>query len=110
MEIFLPNGFDLGRSRAPMSRPARIKHLSVEAGGICYPVLRRCTGGFAVAAGDVPVLDGVVRLYEGKTLLHECLILSKEDAGEEVIFRVKQVVGFDYANTAPFDEDAQAVR
>lgn len=107
MDIFLPKGFKAGRSRASMSSPARAQRLCVEAGGVYYPVLRRWTTGFAVAGGDVPVLDGVVNLYDGATHLHECLILGKEGAGEEVIFKVKQVVGFDYAVTAQFDDDAQ---
>jgi hypothetical protein len=107
MDIFLPKGFEASRARAPMSRPARAQRLSVEADGIYYPVLRRWTTGFAVAAGDVPTLDGVVNLYEGATLLHECLILGKEEAGEDVIFKVKQAAHFDYAVSTQFDEDAQ---
>ncbi|WP_299413040.1 hypothetical protein [uncultured Sulfitobacter sp.] len=107
MDIFLPKGFEPGRARAPMSRPARTQRLCVEAGGVYYPVLRRWATGFAVAAGDAPELHGLVNLYDGATHLHECLVTGHEAAGGEMIFTVKKSSGVDYTAAAHIGDDVK---
>jgi hypothetical protein len=90
-----------------MSRPARSAVLSVVAGGITYPVLRRWATGFAVASGEVPVLEGVVDLYSGADHLRQCLITSRELHEGEQIFTVKQASGYDYAAATEGDDVAR---
>lgn len=108
MDTFLPAGFDPGRTRRAISRPARAAVLSVVAGGITYPVLRRWATGFAVACGDVPVLEGVVDLYSGATHLRQCLITSSEMHDGEQVVTVKQATGYDYAAMTEGDDVAPA--
>jgi hypothetical protein len=108
MDTFLPEGFEPGRARPAMSRPARAAQLSVEAGGIIYPVLRRWATGFAVSALDVPKLDGMVNLFEGAQHLRECLITGRELRDDEQVFTVKHATGYDYAATGDSDLGAQA--
>lgn len=95
MDVFLPAGFDAVRARAPKSRPARAQRLRVEMPGVTYPVLRRWTNGFAVAA-DASALHGVVNLYEGDTHLGQCLITGSEASGAEHIFTFKRAANLDY--------------
>lgn len=109
MDIFLPQGFEPGRTRTPMSRPARAQKLCVEAGGVYYPVLRRWATGFAAASGEVPALKGIVNLYDGATHLHQCLITGYELADGEQIFTVKRAAGVAYSMAARGDGDTQAV-
>ncbi|MGJ8595289.1 hypothetical protein [Sulfitobacter sp.] len=97
MEIFLPEGFEPGLTRPPMSRPVRAAQLTVEAGGVYYPVLRHWATGFAVRAGDVPALNGVVEMYDGPQHLGQCLITGKDQANGEIVFRVKRGFSVDYA-------------
>lgn len=108
MDIFLPKGFEPSKARAPKSRPVRVCRLGVEVDGIRYPVLRRWDAGFAVAAGDVPVLGGVVDLFDGSEHLHQCLISGHETVNDERIFRVKRAVGVDYAAAVQFEDQVQA--
>lgn len=108
MDTFLPKGFEPGRARPQMSRPAHAVQLCVEAGGVYYPVLRRWATGFAVRAGDVPMLSGVVDLYDGAEHLQKCLITGSDAANGEIVFRVKRGDGVDYAVAA--ETDAEVLR
>lgn len=105
MDSFLPKGFQAGLTRPQMSRPKRATRLCVEAGGVYYPVLRRWATGFAVQAGDVPALSGVVALYDGAEHLHQCLITAKDEVDGEIVFTVKRGSGVDYAISADFEVD-----
>lgn len=104
MDIFLPKGFEPGLTRQRMSRPMHVEHLCVDAGGVFYPVLRRWATGFAVRAGDVPALSGIVDLFDGAEHLGQCLITGKDEADGEVVFRVKRACSFDYAAAAEFGD------
>lgn len=97
MDIFLPKGFEPGLTRPRMSRPVRASHLCVEASGVYYPVLRRWASGFAVRAGDVPALSGIVEMYDGAEHLGQCLITGKEEASGEIVFTIKQGRTVNYA-------------
>ena len=110
MDVFLPKGFEPGLNRASFSEPRRQAQLSVEAGGVHYPVLRRWAAGFAVSAGDVPALDGVVDLYEGAEHLGQCLIKGRETVGEERVFTVKRAATLDYAAASEIDNAVLAAR
>lgn len=103
MDIFLPKGFQPSVDRASFSRSGRQARLSVVSNGVQYPVLRRWTAGFAVSADDVPVLDGVVDLYEGAENLGQCLIKARETVGGERIFTVKRAATLDYAAAAEIE-------
>lgn len=108
MDIFLPEGFDAGRTRRPMgSRQRERQQLWVEASGVYHPVLRRWATGFAVAADQVPMLRGVVTLYNGAEMLHQCLITDKVVSDGEVAFSIKKSVVYDYAAATEGDPSAQ---
>ncbi|KIN73970.1 hypothetical protein [Sulfitobacter guttiformis] len=102
MEVFLPKGFDPDLTRAWKSRPSRASHLCVATGGVYYPVLRRWATGFAVVAGDVPVLSGVVDLYDGAEHLHQCLIMAAIEENGEIIFTIKRGLVLDYTAVPEF--------
>ncbi len=108
MDIFLPEGFEAGRGRAPMSRPASARKLSVEAGGVQYPVLRRWATGFAAASGVAPVLKGVVSLYDGSEYLHKCLITGHEAADGQQVYSFKRAAEVDYAAQVDAEQSFQA--
>jgi hypothetical protein len=97
MDIFLPEGFEAGRARAPMSRPASSRKLSVEAEGVHYPVLRRWATGFAAAADSAPVLKGVVSLYDGSEYLHQCLITGHEGVEDQQVYSFRRAAEIDHA-------------
>ena len=110
MDVFLPKGFEPGSGKVRMSRPVRASELCVKAGSMIYPVLRRWAGGFVVSAMDVPVLEGVVDLYDGAEHLHQCLITCCEQDQGEMIFSVKQSSVMDYAVVSETGaDDAAAV-
>ena len=106
MDIFLPKGFEAGRARQSINRAARAPHLTVEAGGKYYPVLRRWATGFAVMSDEVPVLKGIVSLFDGAQHLGQCLITGSEQAGSEQIFSIKQAAQVDYAAAVEYNHAA----
>lgn len=103
MDIFLPDGFEAGRARAPKSRPSRVRQLCVEADGVRYAVSRRWAGGFVTAAQDVPTLSGLVNIFNGETHLSQCLITGHEVVGTEQIFKVKQAAPVMYGRVTQGD-------
>lgn len=107
MDVFLPKGFEPGLARPRMSRPVRAAQLCVAAGGVYYPVLRRWANGFAVRAGEVPELTGVVDLYDGVEHLHQCLITGKDVANGEIVFTVKRSSGVDYGGVPDIAADTR---
>lgn len=108
MDVFLPKGFEAGLAKPRLRRPARASNLCVKAAGVYYPVLRSWTTGFAVASVDVPVLEGLVDLYDGADHLHQCLITRCESAQGEHIFTVKRSNAVEYAAVTEHDAEAQA--
>lgn len=108
MDTFLPKGFEPGLARPGLSRSVRATQLCVVAGGVYYPVLRRWATGFAVRAGEVPELSGVVDLYDGAEHLHQCLITGKDQANGEIVFAVKRSWGVDYAVVPDIEIDARS--
>lgn len=103
MDLFLPEGFEPGLGRARPSLGRRPMPLCVVAGSVHYPVLRRWSCGFAVSATDVPVLEGVVDLFNGAEYLGQCLITGSETDGDARIYRIKQAAAVDYAAIAQSD-------
>lgn len=107
MDIFLPKGFEPGRTRRQL-RGAQVRdNLCVEASGVYYPVLRHWAAGFAVAEGQAPALRGVVSLYDGAELLHQCLITGREAAQGEVVFTIKKSSRYDYGATTEIEPSVQ---
>lgn len=96
MDIFLPKGFEAGLAQPRKSHVIGATKLSVKVGQARYPVLRRWATGFAVSAGDVPVLNGVVNLFDGSDHLHQCLITGKDNSNDEILFTIKRENTVDY--------------
>lgn len=108
MDVFLPKGFEADQVRSHATRSLRARQLRVEVEGIRYPVLRRWATGFAVSAGEVPMIEGVVSLFDGVENLGECLIVKCEKNEDEHVFTVKRAVSFNYASAAEIEGGAQA--
>lgn len=108
MDIFLPEGFEPRRSRAPKSSPARARKLSVEVGGVHYPVSRRWATGFVTTAADVPILKGLVDLYDGSQFLHQCLITGREGIDGQQVYTFKRAAGIEYTLAARTQQGGQA--
>ncbi len=108
MDVFLPKGFEAGLAKPRMRHPERASNLCVKAAGVYYPVLRSWASGFAVAGVDVPVLEGVVDLYDGADHLHQCLITRCESEKGEHIFTIKRSAAVKYAVVTEHETEAQA--
>jgi hypothetical protein len=108
MDVFLPKGFEADQVRSYATRALRTRQLRVEVEGIRYPVLRRWANGFAVSAGEVPMIEGVVSLFDGVENLGECLIVKCEKSEYENVFTVKRASSFNYVSAAEIEGGAQA--
>jgi hypothetical protein len=107
MDVFLPKGFEAGISKARATRPMGEHKLFVEVDGLRYPVVRRWPTGFAVSASDVPLLQGIVTLYDGTENLGERLITKCETDEGRHIFRTKSASNFNYAAATEFEGTTQ---
>lgn len=107
MDTFLPKGFEPGKARRHLRGSGESGNLCVEASGVYYPVLRQWTTGFA-AEGQVPALRGVVSLYDGAEMLHQCLITGREVVQGEVVFTIKKSSRYDYGATTEIEPSVQS--
>lgn len=105
MDVFLPEGFRPGLSRARAGQTHRALKGSVVAGGVQYPVLRRWARGFAVSVSDAPELHGVVDIYDGPIHLGQCLIKNSRIVDDGRIYEVKQAPVLTYSAAAESDFD-----
>lgn len=103
MDIFLPNGFQPS-ARTGLSSRTRPRACSVKAGEAVFPVLRIWDGGFAVAADLVPVLSGLVDLYDGTEHLGQYAIRRCETAMSERSFVVRRAPSVNYAAVPEMDQ------
>lgn len=96
MSEFLPESVRAELAEAQRVAARRASRLRVSDGTLDYPVLRLWSTGFAVEAAQVPVLRGLVDLYEGSRHLGQALIVTSEEEHGERRFEFKR-------NTAPVD-------
>lgn len=82
---FLPKELSEHLRMGQAARGRKRSRLRVRVGAAEYPVLRLWPDGMAVEAGAVPVLRGLVDIYDGSRHVLQCLIVASEiDAGELV--------------------------
>ncbi len=82
---FLPDAVRKGLEDARLAMLRRSGRLCVHDGDRVFRVTRLWDGGFAILAGEAPVLHGYVELYDGPRHIYQCLVVaSHEDAGERV--------------------------
>ena len=90
MTTFLPKDIQSDLDDARIARLKKTSRLRVEAGGAEYRVLHRWSTGFAVEAGVVPMLRGLVDLYDGGHHLAQCLIVAAEEEAGEMRYEFKR--------------------
>jgi len=89
-------GLELARRRA-LAKKSRLR---VQVGEKLYPVRRLWETGFSLDAEGVPLLRGLVDLYDGGRHLYQCLIIASDDEAGEMIYEFKR-------NTATTDRPAR---
>lgn len=103
MDTFLPKEFEPGRGRVRVRALKAKKQLHVKAGEVVYPVQRTWANGFAVLADNVPMLKGVVDVFDGTEHLYQCLITGSQTAHGERVFEIKRATPFEYCATTGID-------
>lgn len=91
MTTFLPKDVQAGLDAARRATGRRRNRLAVEADGQRYPVLRMWEKGFAVDIATVPMLRGLVDLYDGAHHLKRCLIVAASQEAFEMQYEFKQM-------------------
>ena len=101
MTTFLPKDIQNDLDAARIAGLKKASRLRVEAGDQQYRVLHRWATGFAVEAGVVPMLRGLVDLYDGATHLAQCLIIAAEEEAGEMRYEFKRAT--EAHDKAPLD-------
>lgn len=109
MTDMLPESVRAELSAALAAKAARKSRLRISDGTRTWPVLRRWSQGFAMAAEDAPHLRGLVDLYDGSRHLGQCLVVAASEEDGEMRFEFKrslaagdqQPLDFERAEDAP---------
>ena len=88
-----------GLRAAHLEQRRKSTRLRVAVGQEYWPIHRSWDGGFAVEAGTVPPLRGLVDIYEGPRHLYQALIVASELHGDVMRYEFKR-------NTAAADRAA----
>jgi hypothetical protein len=90
MSEFLPKEVLAGLEEARRRDLRKRSRLRVHAGQDVYPVLRFWDDGFALDAGQVSHLRGLVDIYDGSRHLYQCLIIASDVEAGELICEMKR--------------------
>ncbi len=90
MEAYYSKEVMDGLKRADALAQRKKSRLRVQAGDEIYRVLRSWDDGFAVEAGTVPELRGLVDLYDGGRHLSQCLIVHSDVDGDVRTYEFKR--------------------
>ncbi|MBT9384722.1 hypothetical protein KM176_12710 [Pseudooceanicola sp. CBS1P-1] len=108
MTEILPEAIAAEILRARREAERKASRLRVAVDGKRYTVLRRWDGGFAVEAGVVPPLRGMVELLEGTRLIATCLIIASEEEDGEMRYEFKRSTPVRDAAPLDFQKDDDA--
>lgn len=90
MSEFLPKEVRAGLDEARRRALRRRSRLRVLTGDATYPILRLSDSGFALEAGEVAQLRGLVDVYDGARHLWQCLIIASGVVDGELICTMKR--------------------
>jgi hypothetical protein len=106
MTEFLPRDLqdqlDAARRQTRRRRATRVVHAGDEA----FPILDYSDTGFAVDAGDVPRLRGLIDIYDGARHLARALIVASAREGDLMRYEFKRNTAA--ASSAPVDFERTA--
>jgi len=91
MQSFLPPEIQAGLDAARKHAWKKSRRLRVRAGEDTFRVLKTWDDGFALERAVVETLRGRVDLYDGATLLSQCLIVASEEDGDMMRFEYKRM-------------------
>ena len=98
MSEFLPKEVREGLEEARKRDLRRKSRLRVLAGEEIYPILRFWDEGFALDAGQVQHLRGLVDIFDGIRHLYQCLIVASDvEAGELICVMKRSTAALDKA-------------
>lgn len=101
MTTYLPKNIRDDLDAARIAGLKKASRLRVQAGDEYFRVLRLWRDGFAVEAGTVPRLRGLVDLYDGSRHLYQCLIVCSEEERGEMVYEFKR--NTEATDRAPLD-------
>lgn len=101
MSDFLPKEVMDGLRAAHLEQRRKSTRLRVAVGQEYWPIHRSWDGGFAVEAGTVPPLRGLVDIHSAGKHLYQCLIVASELEGDEMRYEFKR--NTQATDTAPLD-------
>ena len=90
MSTYMPKEVREGLEAARIAGLKKASRLRVHTGGDVFPVLSFRESGFSVDAADVPMLRGLVDLYDGAIHVAQCLIVASEQDGGEMRYEFKR--------------------
>lgn len=90
MSEFLPREVREGLEQARKADLRKKSRLTVEAGGVRYPVLRFWSTGFSLEAADAPHLRGLVDIFDRGQHLYQALIVASAEEDGEIAFEFKR--------------------
>ena len=90
MSTFVSKEVQDGLDAARLAAMKKASRLRVQIGDNYYPVLSLKEDGFSVEADSVPVLRGLVDLYDGGHHLYQCLIIASEEERGEMRYDFKR--------------------
>ncbi|MCM2563076.1 hypothetical protein M8756_13130 [Lutimaribacter sp. EGI FJ00015] len=91
MSTFLPKDVQAGLDAARRQAARKRNRLRVEVDGTRHPVLRTWDNGFSVDPEQVPLLRGLVDLYDGAVHLRRCLIVAAAEEDGETRYDYKRM-------------------
>lgn len=91
MTTYLPPEVQQGLDEARKRALKKSHRLRVQAGDESFRVLEAWDDGFALELAVADHLRGMVDLYDGPTLLSQCLIVASEEEGDMMRFEYKRM-------------------
>ncbi|MEQ9243309.1 hypothetical protein [Roseovarius indicus] len=91
MTTYLPPEVQAGLDDARKRALKKSQRLSVQAGEETFRVLEAWDDGFALELAVADHLRGMVDLYDGPTLVSQCLIVASEEDGNQMRFEYKRM-------------------
>ncbi|MGB7262205.1 MAG: hypothetical protein WBC68_09050 [Albidovulum sp.] len=101
MTDYLPKEVRAGLEEARKRDLRRRSRLRAHAGDEIYPILRFWETGFALDAGEVQQLRGLIDIYDGTRHIYQSLIVASDiEAGELICTMKRSTMAHD---TVPLD-------
>jgi len=100
-EVYLPKELREGLQAARNRDLSKKSRLRLRIGEATFPILRYSDEGFALDAGDAPVLRGLVDVYDGARHVSQCLIVASAEVAGQMVYEFKRATPA--TDSAPLD-------